>query len=93
MKPTKISDNDVQSDSFIQLIEIMRDDPEINERVIDLLNSESYQRRIVLNNWLEQLRRTKAPENLRQALSCLLDDQVAEKVLKLINHHQKKTDT
>ena len=85
MKPTKNSDSDTQSDSFIQLIKIMRDDPEINKRVIRLLNSESYQRRNVLNNWLEQLRLQAASEKLLVALSSLFDEAIAKKTLSMIN--------
>ena len=75
-------------DSYIKLIQGMRDDPLINERVVKILNLDSYQRRSVLNNWLEQLRQKNAPENLRQALSCLFDDIVAEKVISLITHQR-----
>jgi len=66
----------------------MRDDPLINDKVVTLLKMDSYQRRGILNYWLEQLRQKNAFENLRQALCCLFDDNVAAKVLKIINHHQ-----
>ena len=69
-----------------KLIQVMRDDSYINEKVITMLKLDSYQRRIVLNNWLEKLRQQNAPENLKQALSCLFDDKVAEKVLTVINN-------
>jgi hypothetical protein len=81
-KPEKI---DKELEPFIKLIQIMRDDPLINKKVIKILKLDSYQRRIVLNNWLEQLRRQNAPENLRQALTSLFDDTISEKVLTLIN--------
>ena len=85
MKTPKLPNIDREFEPFEKLIQVMRDDSFINENVITMLKLDSYQRRIVLNNWLEQLRRKNAPENLRKALSCLFDDIVAEKVLTVIN--------
>ncbi len=85
MKSSKLHNINMELESFEKLIQVMRDDSFINENVITMLKLDSYQRRIVLNNWLEQLRRKNASENLRKALSCLFDDIVAEKVLTVIN--------
>jgi len=74
-------------DSFGTLIQIMRDDEDINEKVMAVLRLDSYKRRTILNNWLEQLRIQKAPQNLINALSSLFDDKVAEQVLQFINKH------
>ena len=93
MKLSKPQNNDKEFEPFIKLVQVMRDDPLINEKLIETLNMESFKRRMVLNNWLKQLRQQKASGNLRQALSCLIDDKMAEKVLTLINHRRKKTDT
>ena len=70
---------------FIKLMQVMKKDHVINEKVIQLLKLDSYQRRLVLNNWMEQLRVRHASENLLNALSCLFDDKIAEDVLALIN--------
>jgi len=88
MKSSKPEKTENEFEPFIKLIQVMRDDPLINEKVIKMLTQNSYQRRIILNNLLEQLRRQNAPENLIQELSCLFDDIVAEKVLTLINNRQ-----
>ena len=85
MKSTKTEDIDSEIKPFIKLIEVMRDDPVINKKIIKMLQLDSFQRRSVLNNWLEQLRMENAPDNLLNALSCFFDDKVAEKVLTLIN--------
>jgi len=53
-----------------------------------MLALDPFHRRTVLNRWLEQLHRNDASEHLRQALSCLLDDDIAAKVLALINNHK-----
>lgn len=60
----------------------------INNRVKKMLALDPFNRRTVLNRWLEQLYRNKASEHLRQALSWLLDDKIAAKVLELINNHK-----
>jgi hypothetical protein len=88
MKSSKPEKTENEFEPFIKLIQVIRDDLLINKKVIQMLTQDSYQRRIILNNWLEQLRRQNAPENLIQALSCLFDDIVAEKVLTLINNRQ-----
>ncbi len=88
MKSSKPEKTENEFEPVIKLIQVMRDDPLLNEKVIKMLKQNSYQRRIILNNLLEQLRRQNAPEYLIQALSCLFDDIVAEKVLTLINNRQ-----
>jgi len=80
--------NDDESDTLIRLIQVMRDDDVINKKVIEMLKLESYQRRIVLNNWLEHLCGQHAPQNLLKALSCIFDDRIAEQILALINDHK-----
>jgi hypothetical protein len=72
-----------------RLLQAMRYDPLINKKVVNILKMDSYPRRIVLSNWLEQLRRNNAPDKLTQTLSYLFDNTIVEKVLSLINRHQK----
>ncbi len=79
---------DADSEQFVQLIHVIRDDSEINKRVIRLLKLDSYQRRNVLNRWLEQLRRKSASDKLMQTLTYLFDDNIAKKVLTLITKRQ-----
>jgi hypothetical protein len=71
-------------------LKAMRYDPVINKKVVNILNMDSYQRRIVLSNWLEHLRRKNAPQTLMQALSYLFDDGIAYKVLAIVNNHKIK---
>ena len=80
---TRKMDNSLES--FATLIEIMRDDQDINEKVMAVLRLDSYKRRAILNDWLEQLRIRNASEDLLSALSSLFDDNVAGEVLILIN--------
>ena len=75
--------------SIATLLQAMRDDPLINRKVINILMLESYPRRLVLSNWLEQLRRKNAPQPLTRTLSYLFDDTIAEKVLRMIKNSGK----
>jgi hypothetical protein len=77
--------NDI-SESFAGLLQVIKKDRELNARVIQLLELNSFRRRLLLNKWLEQLRLKKAPDRLTQALSCLLDDTIAGNTLKLIEN-------
>ena len=71
------------------LIQLTNKDPEIKKKILELLQSPSYERRLQLNIWIEQLRQRNASENLCDTLLILFDDMVAEQVLKLIyNSHQ-----
>jgi hypothetical protein len=79
-----------KSDQFSHLIQVIKDDDEINNRVVQLLKLDSYQRRNVLNRWLEQLRRDNASEKLTQALSYLFDNDIAKKVSIIINRNHVK---
>lgn len=81
---------DSNSASFERLLKAMCYDPAINKKVVRILKMDTYPRRIVLSNWLEQLRRRQAPEKLIGALSCLFDDNIAENVLTFIYEHPTK---
>jgi len=86
MKFRKLFTFERRTDPFIKLINVIQNDSVINIRIKKMLELNSFHRRTVLNRWLEQLDRKSANEKLRQALSCLFDDNVAKKVLTLINN-------
>ena len=88
MPSPKRRDRDKNFEPFKRLMQVMQNDPVLHERIIQMLKLDSYQRRALLNNWLEQLRTRNASERLLGALSCLFDDKIAEKVLTLINNHK-----
>jgi hypothetical protein len=85
LNSSKPADQNNSIEPLKKLIHVMRNDPVINAEVIKILNLDPYHRRSVLNNWLEQLRLRKAPENLLSALCYLFDDKIAREVLMLIN--------
>jgi hypothetical protein len=68
----------------------MRNDPVINNKTAKILKMTSYHRRLVLNNWMEELRRNNATYTLLQSLAFLFDDSIAKRVLTLINDNQIK---
>jgi len=78
-------------ESIRKLLQAIRNDPVINKKVKSILKMDAYPRRLVLNNWLEQLRRKNAPEKLIQTLSILFDDSVAIKIFELISKSQKNS--
>ncbi len=82
--------NDIATDfdPLEKLFQAILNDPVINKKVISILKMDSYPRRLILNNWLEQLRRNSAPKKLTQTLAYLFDDIVAAKTLKLIDGSQ-----
>ena len=85
LNSSKLEDPNNSIEPLKKLMHVMRNDPIINSEVMKILNLNSYQRRSVLNNWLELLRRRRAPENLLSALCYLFDDKIAMEVLVLIN--------
>jgi hypothetical protein len=88
VEPTKQKNIDNNFEPFQKLILAIRDDPLLNKRIMYILQMDSFKRRTVLNNWLENLRIRHASDNLLSALSCLFDDTIANKVLQLITKHK-----
>ena len=78
-------------DPIKKLLQAIRHDPVINKKVGIILKMDAYPRRLVLNTWLEQLRRRNAPGQLTQTLSILFDDTIAQKFYELINKSLKKS--
>ena len=83
------SDNlDRRDDQLERLIAVIKNDPEFKRRIFELLLMESYQRHAVLNTWLEKLRNYHASSDLLTSLSYLFDDEIACRVLALINNRK-----
>ncbi len=82
-KPTRISENE----DFITLLRVAREDPEVCKSLKAILSLDSFNRRSLLNTWLEQMQFQNAPSELIQALSGLTDDDVAARALKVIEEN------
>jgi hypothetical protein len=76
-----------KNETLEDLIRLTRDDKLIKKRILDVLQLSSFERRSVLNHWLEELRLRKAPQNLMNLLSCLFDDGVSKTLLTFLNPH------
>ena len=76
-------------DPFMRLITVIQHDSIINNRIKKMLDLDPFDRRTVLNRWLEQLHRKNASEHLRQSLSCLFDDKIAAKISEFIKNHKE----
>ena len=72
------------NDDFIALIKVLREELHIRNKLKPLLALDSFNRKSVLNTWLEELKLQHAPERFIAVLSSLLDDDIAEKVLDII---------
>lgn len=79
-KERSISENE----TFVRLIQAAQDDPEFREKLIAILSLDSFNRRSVLNAFIDNMRRDSVPEDMIAAMSGLLDDDVAELALKEI---------
>jgi hypothetical protein len=80
-----IKNYESEFESIKKFLQAIRYDPVLNRKLAGILKMDSYTRRFVLNNWLEQLRRNNAPQDLLSTLSCLFDDKIAEQILRFIH--------
>ena len=78
-------DKDTSHEEITCLVQTALEDPVIKQRMLKMLQLNSFERRSVLNIWLEQLRLRNASEELLYVLSCLFDDAIAQKTFSLIN--------
>jgi hypothetical protein len=79
-QPQTVADNS----TFIRLIQVTRDDPELRQRLMKILALDSFNRHESIQSILDVMMTTGAPEELVSALALLLDDEVAETALVLI---------
>jgi len=71
-------------ETFIRLIQIARDNPEIREKILGILYMDPFNRKSALNTFIEQMRLKGAPREFVSAVACFLDDQVAESALSIL---------
>ena len=71
-------------DGLVSLLLTACDDAGMRETLEKLLSLPDNTRRDFLALTLDQLRKSRAPAQLTQALSCVLDDQIAERACEVI---------
>ena len=78
-KKGTVADND----HFVRLVQLMRDDADLRDKMLPLLALDSFNRKSALNTWLEELKLQSAPTEIISALACLVDDAIAAKILEI----------
>lgn len=76
----KISDDE----TFITLMQLAREDPGVGELLKSVLAMDDMNRRSMLNTWINEIVLKKGPQEMVEALSYLLDDEVAKRALEVI---------
>jgi hypothetical protein len=74
-----------ENEAFIRLIQIAQEDKEIREQLINILSMDSFNRKSALNTFIEHMLLKKAPKKFIEAVSSLLDEDVAKKILEILN--------
>ena len=85
MQYSKDNNHSIANDeNFIALVQVLKEDSKIRSKIGPILSLDKFNRKSALNTWLEQLKFQQAPEKFVTLLSCLLDDDIAEKLLHVI---------
>jgi len=63
---------------------VLKEDRKIRSKIEPILSLDQFNRKSALNTWLEQLELQQAPKKFISILSCLLDDDIAKKLLFVI---------
>ena len=71
-------------DNFVTLLSVAHDSPQIRVQLLSILRHTPFQRKSLINTWLEDLKLAGAPSELQNALSALLDEDVADRALLLL---------
>ena len=71
-------------DNFLTLLSVAQDSPQIRVQLLSVLRHTPFQRKSLINTWLEDLKLAGAPRELQNALSALLDEDVADRALLLL---------
>jgi hypothetical protein len=73
-----------QNAEFITLIQVASENREMGKRLKAILSMDSFNRKSMLNTWIEELRMKQAPASLITSLAFLLDDKIAETAFAVI---------
>ncbi len=71
-------------ENFIALVQVLKEDYKIRSKIEPILSLDQFNRKSALNTWIEQLKFQQAPEKFISLLSCLIDDDIAKKLLSVI---------
>jgi len=71
-------------DGFVTMLAAACENDEVYERLERLLSMPDQKRQAVVHAWVKDLLIAEAPRDFVQAITCLLDDRVAEKAYEAI---------
>lgn len=77
-------------EGFVGLLKAACEDPQINATLQRLLVMSDAQRRGVVHAWVSDLLIAEAPREFIEAVVCLVDDAVAEKVYEVIHQCRRE---
>ena len=77
-------------ETFVRLIQVAREDPEIREQILGILSLDPFNRKSALNTFIYEMRLKGAPHEFISAIACFLDDGVAEKALAILSKDSEK---
>jgi hypothetical protein len=77
--------------NLVTLIAVARDNQAIRDQLVSILRQTPFQRQSMINTWLADLELAGAPTELRDALSSLLDENIADRALVLLT--ETRTDS
>lgn len=69
-----------QDESFVRLVRVAQEDPEIRRRLIAILSMPAKQRNPMLQSYISEMQIKQLPKDFIAAVSCLLADDVARAV-------------
>lgn len=81
---TNKNKNNVDSDDFVNLIQLAKEDINIRSQIIEILELSSTERHVFLDNFIIELKTKKAPADFIDIFIFLKDDDVADKVYDII---------
>ena len=74
-----------ENETFIRLIQAAREDKEFHDQIYAILSLNSFNRKSILNTFIDNMRLNNVSEDLIEALASLREDDVAEVALEVIN--------
>lgn len=75
---------EVSNDTFVTLIRLAQDDPDMKLKLRDILALPAQQRKSLLKTAIVEMELQSAPAEFIAAIACLVDDELAGKALALI---------
>ena len=74
----------VENEAFVTLMRVAREDPEIGRMLNTILGLDRFNRKSLLNTWVEELTMKSAPRDFIEAVGSLVDDDIAARALEVI---------